>query len=141
MAYSWPSKYQLAEFKTRRKAGLITVFRMRICEACQQQIPADYNVCSLECVPELIFTSKRTSDKEGNMPMPIRWIIDLSPLLSGRHTIETNTGTIRDGRITKVNMRTKLINGRTVSEPESIELNDESSDFIPWEHVTSIKAV
>lgn len=71
--------------------------------------------------------------------MAIRWDIDLKDLKLGDVIIETNTGTMRSGRITKINMVEQVIMGKKVKRPGSIEMNGEQSDFIDWGNIVRIE--
>ena len=69
----------------------------------------------------------------------MRWQIDLSDLKWGQYKVETSEGSIRHGKITKIHWREKVINGRPVTEPTLIEMNDDPVDSISWDIIIKIE--
>lgn len=70
----------------------------------------------------------------------ITWHVNLDNLKVGRHRVETHEGSIRSGKITKVNWRETVVLGKVVKTPTSIEMGD-ASDFIEWATIRSIEHI
>lgn len=68
----------------------------------------------------------------------MNWNLNLDSLLVGQHEVHTSEGARRSGRITRINWRSKEIDGRTVAEPISLELNNDANDFVTWDSITKI---
>ena len=45
----FPDHRQLSDFAKRRESGAESVFRMRYCDACQKEIPKQFQFCSEDC--------------------------------------------------------------------------------------------
>lgn len=71
----------------------------------------------------------------------ILWNINLVGLRNSQVEIETLDGFIRRGKVTKINYRQFDLVGRMVSYPTTVELNDDSADFLEWASIKSIRGV
>jgi hypothetical protein len=70
----------------------------------------------------------------------ITWHINLDGLKVGQHRVETHEGSIRVGKITRINMRETSVLGKIVRTPVSLEMGD-PMDFIAWETIRTIEHV
>lgn len=73
------------------------------------------------------------------MPNNISWDINLEAFFTGTWIVETTEGARRTGKITKVNFKEVTIAGRVVQCPDTIEMNEDASDFIQWNLIQSIQ--
>lgn len=129
---SYPTAKQMLDFKRLRVANFVSMFRMAKCPICHAEMPNAFMTCSRECHGKLL--SKDPS-------MTITWTIDLTALLQGEHRIETHEGSVRSGKITKVNYHETQLPGKVVKIPKTIELGGDAGDYVTWETIKEIKRI
>lgn len=67
--------------------------------------------------------------------------VDFRALHFGRMRIETIDGATREGKITRLHYGQRTVLGRVLQYPERIVLDNEESDYIPWELVKTITKI
>lgn len=67
------------------------------------------------------------------------WQIDLSPFIDRNGRLTTLDGIYREGRISSIKMRELDLAGHKVQIPESIEMNGDKEDIIPFDRLAKVE--
>lgn len=124
----FPPRVVLSEFRAKREAGLISVFRAKICPGCRKWMPDSYLTCSDVCYKIA---------KEGVMT----WNINLDNLMQGKVRVETADGSTRIGPVTEIKWRQKLLFGRVIQDPVGLVMDNDQIEFIDWAIIVKIEKV